>query len=214
MSYISELKSNWKDYFQIKQNKLFFFSVLVFTVVILLTFAQFLQYVEQRDGFSFSDPLLKLFSPIDLTWPIFIMIYSGLVLAIISLLKSPRILSVALLTYGLMVFFRTIGMFSLPLNPPESMIALKDPFVELFGGGKILTKDLFFSGHTATSFIFFLTSVNKKIKSAFLLLTVVMGLSVLIMHVHYTVDVFAAPFIAFTSYYIAKNISKKFEKMN
>jgi membrane-associated phospholipid phosphatase len=94
------------------------------------------------------------------------------------------------------------------------MIALEDPFVEFFGGGKTLTKDLFFSGHTATSFIFYLTSVNKKIKMLFLILTVIMALSVLLMHVHYTVDVVVAPLASFTSYRISKKIIKKFEKID
>ncbi|MBZ0184348.1 MAG: phosphatase PAP2 family protein [Melioribacteraceae bacterium] len=214
MNFFDDLKLNWKNYFRINRNRNFFISTLIFVSLILFFFTNFLQFVENREGFSFRDPILVLFNPIDLTWLIFAMIYSGLIFALISLFKSPRILSTALLTYGIMVLIRIISMYSLPLNPPETMIALEDPFVEFFGGGKTLTKDLFFSGHTATSFIFYLTSVNKKIKMLFLILTVIMGLSVLLMHVHYTVDVVAAPLASFASYRISKKIIKKFEKID
>ncbi len=214
MNFFDDLKLNWKNYFRINRNRNFFISTLIFVSLILFFFTNFLQFVENREGFSFRDPILVLFNPIDLTWLIFAMIYSGLIFALISLFKSPRILSTALLTYGIMVLIRIISMYSLPLNPPENMIALEDPFVEFFGGGKTLTKDLFFSGHTATSFIFYLTSVNKKIKMLFLILTVIMGISVLLMHVHYTVDVVVAPLASFTSYRISKKIIKKFEKID
>lgn len=214
MTYFDQMKSNWKIYFSTKKNRLFLGSIIIFLSVILLFFTNFLQVIESRNGFSFRDPILSLFDPIDLTWIIFGMIYGGLVLALFSLLKSPQVFTLAILTYGIMVVFRILAMYSLPLNPPETMIALKDPFVEFFGGGKILTKDLFFSGHTATSFIFFLTALNKKIRIAFLLLTIIMGFSVLLMHVHYAVDVLIAPFVAFTSFYISKKIHNKFDKID
>ena len=211
MKYLDELKRNWNSFFLSKKNIYFFITILVLLALVLGLFTRFLQYVELRNGFAFDDPILIQFNPIDLTWIIFIMIYGGLVLALISLVKSPQVLTLALLTYLLMVIFRIAAMYTLPLNPPESMLALKDPFVELFGGGKTLTKDLFFSGHTATSLIFFLTAKNKIIKKIFLFLTVVMGASVLLMHVHYSVDVLIAPLVSFTAFIISKNILKKFE---
>ena len=211
MKYLDELKRNWNSFFLSKKNIYFFIAILVLLALVLGLFTRFLQYFELRNGFAFDDPILIQFNPIDLTWIIFIMIYGGLVLALISLVKSPQVLTLALLTYLLMVIFRIAAMYTLPLNPPESMLALKDPFVELFGGGKTLTKDLFFSGHTATSLIFFLTAKNKIIKKIFLFLTVVMGASVLLMHVHYSVDVLIAPLVSFTAFIISKNILKKFE---
>lgn len=211
MKYLDELKRNWNSFFLSKKNIYFFITILVLLALVLGLFTRFLQYVELRNGFAFDDPILIQFNPIDLTWIIFIMIYGGLVLALISLVKSPQVLTLALLTYLLMVIFRIAAMYTLPLNPPESMLALKDPLVELFGGGKTLTKDLFFSGHTATSLIFFLTAKNKIIKKIFLFLTVVMGASVLLMHVHYSVDVLIAPLVSFTAFIISKNILKKFE---
>ena len=55
-------------------------------------------------------------------------------------------------------------MYSLPFNPPPEMIPLNDPFVQFFGSGKLLTKDFFFSGHTATLFLLFLVIDKKPFK--------------------------------------------------
>ena len=67
-----------------------------------------------------------------------------------------------------MVVVRMCAMYMLPLDPPVNMIILNDPLVEFFGTGQTLTKDLFFSGHTATLFILFLVSEKKIYKTIFL----------------------------------------------
>jgi len=90
------------------------------------------------------------------------------------------------------------------LNPPEKMIPLNDPVVEFFGTGQLLTKDLFFSGHTATIFLLYLLADKKLLKTFFLVSAIVVGIGVLLQHVHYSIDVFVAPFFAYCSFYIVK----------
>jgi membrane-associated phospholipid phosphatase len=103
-----------------------------------------------------------------------------------------------------------IAMYSVPLEAPVTLIPLNDPFVQLFGTGQILEKDLFFSGHTATLFLLFLISDNKILKLFFLISTLFVAVSVLLQHVHYSVDVIAAPFFAFASYKIVIYFRQKF----
>jgi membrane-associated phospholipid phosphatase len=112
--------------------------------------------------------------------------------------------------YSLMVAVRIVAMFLLPLNPPTKMIILNDPFVEFFGTGQTLTKDLFFSGHTATLFILFLVSENKIIKTIFLISTIAVAISVIMQHVHYSIDVFAAVFFAYACYKLVEKIKTYF----
>lgn len=97
-------------------------------------------------------------------------------------------------------------MYLTPFNAPENILVLNDPFVQLFGKGEILTKDLFFSGHTGTSFLLVLLVDNKKLKVVFLIATILVGSAVLLQHVHYTIDVFVAPFVAYSSYRIIKKL--------
>ena len=191
---------NWKEFLKEKRNKIELVVTLVFLAVVLASLANFLDFAEARQGVVLPDPILNLFNPIDLTWLIFALIYISLVVAIITLIKNPKQLMFAIQVYSLMVAVRIVAMYLLPLEPPEKIIILNDPFVEFFGTGQTLTKDLFFSGHTATLLILFLVSEKKIIKTVFLISTITVAISVLLQHVHYTIDVFAAVFFTYACY--------------
>ena len=198
----SSLKLNWKKFFKNKKRKVELLLTMVLLAFVLISFSQFLLFVEDRKGVILSDPILNLFSPIDLTWLIFALIYLSLLITIVELVKKPERLILALQCYGLMVIFRSIAMYLLPLEAPLTLLPLNDPFVQLFGEGNILKKDLFFSGHTATLFLLFLLMDKRSLKIIFLIFTLLVGISVILQHVHYSIDVFAAPFFAYTSYRI------------
>jgi membrane-associated phospholipid phosphatase len=202
----------WKSFLKDKKNLAEFILTLIVLTVVLISFSQFLNFIEQREGVVLSDPLLKAFNPIDLTWLTFALIYISLILFLISNIKDPQKVMAALQSYGLMVIFRTIAMYLTPFEAPETLLLLNDPFVQLFGKGDILTKDLFFSGHTATLFLLFLLTQNKILKSFFLISTILVGTAVLLQHVHYAIDVLVAPFVAYGSYRIIKNLHIKFSK--
>ncbi len=206
-----ELITKWTAYFnQPEQKKSFILSVL-FLVAVLIILPNFLNYVEGRNGISFEDPILKLFDPVNVTWLTFLLIYSALISALIYFINSPSLFHAAILTYAFLVTFRILGMYFLPLNPPQSMILLNDPFVQFFGTGEALTKDLFFSGHTSLMFMLFLINRNKILKNIYLIATILVAICVLVQHVHYTIDVFAAPFFAFASYKLACVMLIKYE---
>ena len=200
---------NWKSFFNIKRNNNEFILTIILLAILLISFSQFLQFIEKRNGAVLPDPLLNIFSPIDLTWLTFSLIYLSIIVFLISIIKEPDKLLIAMQAYGLMVIFRTIAMYLVPLEPPETMLLLNDPFVQLFGKGEILTKDLFFSGHTATLFLLFLLTEKKTLKFIFLISTFIVGISVLLQHVHYSIDVFVAPFVAYGSYRIIKIYREK-----
>lgn len=202
--------STWQSYLSRKRNVINIIITLSALIPVLLLLPLYLTFIEARDGFAFNDPLLNLIQPVDLTWWTFIIIYAGLILAVLHLGYHPRYLLLALKVYTLTSIFRIIGMYFLPLDPPVNMILLNDPFVQFWGTGEILTKDLFFSGHTSTMFIFFLTAQNRILKNLFLAASIAIAFCVIVQHVHYTIDVFAAPFFAFASFKIAEQIENKF----
>ncbi len=204
------IASVWIDSYKLKNIQYRLLVSIIFLGATLYFYSKFLNYVETRQGFSFSDPVLGLFNPVDLTWLIFIVIYMSLLAGIIILIRNPVRLIFAVQVYTVLILFRMAAMYSLPFNPPPEMIPLNDPFVQFFGSGKMLTKDLFFSGHTATLFLLFLVIDKKPFKQIFLIFTIVIGFSVILQHVHYFIDVLAAPFFTFGSYRIVKGIREKF----
>jgi hypothetical protein len=68
---------------------------------------------------------------------------------------------------------------------------------------------LFFSGHTCLPFLMALIFwQNRRARNIFLTLSFVAGVSVLFAHVHYSIDVFAAPFMAYGIFNISKRVFK------
>ena len=195
---------SWKLFFQNPKNKTEFLFTIILLIALMISFSQFLLFIEDREGVVLNDPILNLFNPINLTWLTFSLIYISLILFLFSYKNDPLKIMITLQAYGLMIIFRIITMYLTPFDPPENMLLLNDPFVQFFGKGDILTKDLFFSGHTGTLFLLFLLTDKKNLKIIFLTASIVVGLAVLIQHVHYTIDVFIAPFVAYTSYRIIK----------
>lgn len=202
---------NWKEFLNEKRNRVELVLTLLLLALVLTSLTNFLNYVEARKGVMLPDPLLNLFNPIDLTWLIFALIYISLVVAIATLSKNPKRLLFAVQLYTLMVSIRIIAMYLLPLDPPAGMIILNDPFVEFFGTGQTLTKDLFFSGHTATLFILFLVSEKKIIKTVFLISTILVAIAVLLQHVHYSIDVFAAVLFTYACYKVLLKIRTRYK---
>jgi len=203
----NNIAANWKMYMSSLRNRTVFISTFIALVFVLVLLTRFLNYVENRDGFIPCDPLLEIIPPVNLTWFIFSAIYLSLFTAVFSLLKSPERLAMAMQCYFVMVVFRIAAMSAVPFNPPPGMIPLNDPFVEIFGTGKLLTKDLFYSGHTATLLIFYYTAESKKLKAVFLLCTIFVAVSVLLQHVHYTVDVIGAVIFTSVAYIIVKKLN-------
>ena len=203
---------SWKTFFQNKKSRTEFIITLLVLVSLMLSFSQFILFIEQREGVVLNDPLLNTFNPINLTWLTFSLIYLSLIMFFVSVFKDPQKLMIGLQSYGLMVIFRTIAMYLTPLEAPGTLLVLDDPFVQLFGKGDVLTKDLFFSGHTGTLFLLFLLAENKTLKILFLISTIMVGSAVLLQHVHYSIDVFVAPFVGYCSYRIIKNLHTRFSK--
>lgn len=89
---------------------------------------------------------------------------------------------------------RIITIYLVPLDPPPGLIVLKDPLTSITYGGLYLfiSKDLFFSGHTANLFMFYLRLQKKRDKQFALFATIAVGSLLLVQHVHYTVDVIVA----------------------
>jgi len=203
--------ATWKQVLGDRRELLVSLITVVALVLTLASYASFLTGIEMRQGFAFPDPIHQLMGPIDLTWPIFLILYGALVAAIGLLLGQPLILFRAMRAYTILVAIRMLCMWMLPLDPPATMIALSDPIVDLVtsDGASTLTRDLFFSGHTATFFLVGAVVPNKTFRRVYYGLGTVIAVMVLLQHVHYTVDVLVAPMAAFTAAYLVGGFARR-----
>jgi hypothetical protein len=173
-------------------------------VATLAALAALVKWVERRPGAVLPDPVLAWLAPRDVTWPVFTLIYVGILLAVFLLARSPVRLVLGVQAYVVMALLRIVVMWATPLDPPPGMIVLEDPLVQGFGGAsQALTRDLFFSGHTSTMFLLCLAVPGRAAKAYFLACTAAVATLVLVQHVHYTVDVLAAPAFAYAAWRIA-----------
>ncbi|MEW6510318.1 MAG: phosphatase PAP2-related protein [Bacteroidota bacterium] len=200
------LAARWAEAWHDRRFRLQAIGTAILLVPLFVGLTRFLNTVERRRGVVMDDPVLAWIAAVDLTWPIFTIIYAGVVGGILLMLRNPRRLLMAFQSYGVLALFRMAAMYCTPLDPPPGMIVLKDPFVELFGPGEPFTRDLFFSGHTSTLFLLFLLADGRTLKGMYLLGTIAVAAGVVVQHVHYTVDVLAAPFVAYGSYRLVRSL--------
>lgn len=212
MKHFKDTYKAWRLFLSSGKHIMLSVAISAFALTVLMSFSNFLVFNQTRVGSQINDPILNSFSAIDLTIPLFILIYGLTIAAILNLMKYPLQFVFGFLAYATLLSFRLITIYLLPLEPPAGVIQLIDPVTALFAQGTPLTKDLFFSGHTATSFLFFLLVKGKTMKVVAFSFFVLIGTFVVLQHVHYTVDVVVAPFIAYASFQIASFFKKKFLK--
>jgi len=115
---------------------------------------------------------------------------------------------------GLYNSVRALFLILTQLPPPYPRIDDYPYF--FFPGWYFGTRDLFPSGHTGFSFlIFLLIKDNKFFKWLSLFFAISIAIGLLLMRVHYSIDIFGAIFIVYAIYsFSEKYIHKFFRKMN
>ncbi len=199
----------WKEF--LKKHKLPFIILAITFIVTLVVIYFFLIYVEKRKGVSLNDPFLAMIPAINVSVPLFILTYSGTLFGVIYAIRKPELAILTAVTYMLVLWFRMICMYFTPLEPPVNIIPLRDFLLEsTFYSGNVNLKDLFFSGHTASMFLFFMVTPNKKMKWVYGVVTFLVASLVLIQHAHYTIDILVAPVMVWLAYEISKKIRNSF----
>lgn len=122
----------------------------------------------------------------------------------ITIWREPEHLPFVIKSIALFVFVRSIFVIFTHLGPvPNGIVLPSDNPIRWFSFGG----DLFFSGHVGLPFLMALIFWEEKfIRYIFLAVSVIFGVIVLLGHLHYSIDVFAAFFIA----YGINDLAKKF----
>lgn len=134
----------------------------------------------------------------------------AIVLGIIFVLMNPRHLLFTLKALALFIAVRSIfislthvGIYPDHIAPGLGIFDTIYVYLDFQTG-------LFFSGHTGLPFLMALIYWDKRrSRILFFALSFLGGASVLMAHIHYSIDVFAAPFIAYGVFIIAKHLFHK-----
>ncbi|MGB4775094.1 MAG: phosphatase PAP2-related protein [Daejeonella sp.] len=170
---------------------------------LLLIFPIFYEFIQSRNGYDQHDTILHLLPALDVSMPIFIITWVMGVLTTTRALQKPEMFIVFMYGFIILNVLRFFTISLVPFDPPHNLIPITDPISNHFYGEGYVTKDLFFSGHTAIQFLFYLCLTKRSEKIMALCGTIAMSILVLVQHVHFTIDVVCAPFFAYICYLIA-----------
>lgn len=198
--------SHWKNYLSNVKFRFYFISSLLYFSIFPWKADDFFQFIQKRDGVQLKDPILNLLPAQNHSYFIFGIIYLSVIYLIIQLLKNPQRFTWFAWAFNIETTFRFICIYFIPLNPPLQLVELHDPLAELFiyGENLAITKDLFFSGHTATM-IFVCYFLNGKTeKWIAYIATVLLIVLLLLQHIHYSIDIAGAFLFTAISIFLAK----------
>ena len=173
----------------------------------------FFDFIAAKPGGLPPDPLIAHWGPVDLSVPIFSVLYATIVLAVVTVANSPHRLLRGLFAYAVLLVLRMISMSVFTLEPPLDAVPLLDPVTgPFYPGNAPFLKDLFFSGHTATLALLALLADRTWMRVLAWCATVAVGCMVVAQHVHWTVDVLAAPLAAWAAWTIAGALTEAFTR--
>lgn len=191
-----------------RRHSLYLSFVLIVLAIVVQVAAGRYSAVQARLAPPESDLFLNNLPVIDLGF----LLVGGVILfwAFSWLLVSmrPRYLPFAIKAAALLIVFRAFfmnltreGIYPGGFVPTNENYGFSLYHLLTFQG------NLFFSGHTAFPFLMALLFWGEKPwRRFFLAMTVFYGAAVLLAHVHYSIDVFAAPFIVYGVYRIAAKL--------
>jgi hypothetical protein len=187
----------------------FLLGWILFTAL-LLCFPYFFAIIQKRQGIVLNDWLLYYLPSIDVSAYIFTLLYVTVCVGIFRAAQSPFLFLLFLWSTLLLSLSRMITISLIPLDPPVGLVQLIDPILLPFYGRNEITKDLFYSGHTGSVFLVYLILQKKREKALALITTIIVGILLLLQHVHYMIDVLFAPLFVYIVFVMAKRITNVF----
>ena len=200
---------SWLEVWQHKRFRYKTIIALLLVAIILILLPTFFAFIEKREGMVLQDFVLDAIPAMDVSIPTFAIIWSVVLLVFYRIYQNPRLFLVVAYGFILMCVLRVLTISLLPLHPPPGLIVLKDPIANIAYGGNgiFITKDLFYSGHTGNMFLFFLCLEHKWDKIIALAASFLVGILVMVQHIHYSIDVFAAFLFTYFIYLGAKKLA-------
>ena len=176
---------------------------------ILFTLPFFFAHIQKRKGVVLNDWVLAHIPPHNVSVLIFAIIWGMVLLILIRTINKPSIYITYCWTLIFVYIVRFVTISVVALDPPIGLIPLVDPLSSVFYGNATITKDLFFSGHTTTMVLIFLCLERRTDKIIALIAAFAVAYLLLVQHIHYTIDILAAPIVVYPCYRLTRYLLYK-----
>lgn len=203
----------WRNALQVKSFRLKLILAALLLMVCSWLAPIVFQYAEQRTGVLLPDFILEWLLATDLSLIIFIIMDTLLVISIAVLLTKPDHFLIVLQAYVMLTLVRFATILLVPLEAPAGIVILHDPITDrFFYQGAVITKDLFFSGHTSILMLMAFGVPFQRLKIILFIGAITVGVMLLIQHAHYTIDILAAPVFAWLAIFASRKLHGTIEK--
>lgn len=188
-------------------------SSSIVSALILLGAAYVVEHFANVYAFSYylrpttnhvGDMILDNIPAIDLSFIIVEGAFIFIVLVCLYILSKPRYILFSIKALAIFIIVRAFFVSLTHVGIYPEHIAPGLGFFDSLYLYLNFQTGLFFSGHTGLPFLFALIFWDKpRPRYVFLALSLICAIAVLLAHVHYSIDVFAAPFMAYGIFKIA-----------
>ena len=205
------LKDNWTAIWNshYRRYELIIGPVIMLAIVFMLP--SFFAHIQKRKGAVLNDLLLARIPPHDVSAVIFALIWGMVILIVIRAINNPSIIITYVWTLIFVYIVRFFTLSVVALDPPAGLVPLADPLSSAFFRSGAITKDLFFSGHTSDMVLIYLCLQRRTDKIIALIAAFAVACLLLVQHIHYTIDVLAAPVVVYPCYRLTRYLLDKYK---
>ena len=163
-------------------------------------------YAQERASAAISDIILSHTRVYDVDEIIIVFSLAVFFVAIAAILAQPKKMPFVFKSIAVFILIRSIFITLTHIGPFTPHLLVSSNFiVSAIGLGH--ASDLFFSGHTGMPFLLALIFWQERwFRYFFLLSSAVLGTSMLLGHLHYSIDVFSAYLITFAIFHMSRQL--------
>ncbi len=207
----TSLRDSWTQLWnsRYRRYQLIIGPLTMFGIIYILPF--FFALIQKRKGAVLNDWLLARIPPHDVSILIFALIWGMVLLIVIRAINNPCIIINFVWTLIFVYIVRFITLSTVALDPPLGLVPLADPLSSAFFRSGAITKDLFFSGHTSDMVLIYLCLERRTDKIIALIAAFAVAFLLLVQHIHYTIDVLAAPVVVYGCYRLTRYLLDKYK---
>jgi hypothetical protein len=204
---IEMIKKSMRDFLAIENKRVFWIKTTIALTLLLLALGLNIymgRYVDSTTGPQVPDLLIEhlpvwnsgyLLGPVAVLFTFFIFFA--------AVFSAPSELPFILSTIALFIFVRSLFIGLTHLGPINGAVNLDYRF-SVWLNYVTFRNDFFFSGHVGYPFLMFFVARHKWLKCFCFSYSILMAIVVLLNRNHYSIDVFAAFFIAYGIYGLSK----------